>query len=314
MTTPLKSKEDRPMKKIAIAFLALAAITACQKEEDFFQKEEVPQEEESKVQEIYTLTVEASKGVETKALSLENEGARLDAYWKTGETVSVYLGGSLLGTLTATADGIDATKATLTGELTTVEDVQQGSVLTLLFPRADWDYTGQNGAAPSEAGDLATKYDYATASVTVASVDDVNRTISVASGADFENQQSVYRFGFKVSDTPLSVKEFTVSSDHNKLVTSRSYSGGWTSTYGSLTVTPASATSELLYLSVRNENDNTSEADKFSFYVIGNDNALYLGEKDIPGDKLGDGKFISAKSVAVTKSNLAKSGTATEVW
>lgn len=314
MTTPLKSKEDRPMKKIAIAFLALAAITACQKEEDFFQREEVPQKEESKVQEIYTLTVEASKGVETKALSLDNEGARLDAYWKTGETVAVYLGGSLLGTLTATADGTDATKATLTGELTTVEDVQQGSVLTLLFPRADWDYTGQNGAAPSEAGDLATKYDYATASVTVASVDDVNRTISVASGADFENQQSVYRFGFKVSDTPLSVKEFTVSSDHNKLVTSRSYSGGWTSTYGALIVTPAAATSELLYLSVRNENTNTGEADKFSFYVIGNDNALYLGEKDIPGDKLGDGKFISAKSVAVTKSNLAKSGTATEVW
>lgn len=316
MTTPLKSKEDRPMKKIAIAFLALAAITACQKEEDFSLKEEVPQEEEKQPQnsELYTLSLQASKTIQTKALSLDNDGATLNAHWRTGETVAVYLGGTLLGTLSATADGTDNTKATLTGELTTVEDVQQGSVLTLLFPRADWDYTGQNGAAPSEAGDLATKYDYATASVTVASVDDVNRTISVASGADFENQQSVYRFGFKVSDTPLSVKEFTVSSDHNKLVTTRSYSGGWTSTYGSLTVTPASATSELLYLSVRNENDNTSEADKFSFYVIGNDNALYLGEKDIPGDKLGDGKFISAKSVAVTKSNLAKSGTATEVW
>ena len=304
------------MKKYATIIMVLAALAACQKEEDFFQKEEVSHEEQPKVQEIYTLTVEASKGVETKALDLDTSGdkERLNAYWKTGETVAVYLGGSLLGTLEATADGTDNTKATLTGELTTVEGVQQGSELTLLFPRADWDYTGQNGVAPSEAGDLATKYDYATASVTVASVDDVNRTISVASGANFENQQSVYRFGFKVSGTPLSVKAFTVSSDHNKLVTSRSYSGGWTSTYGSLTVTPASATSELLYLSVRNENDNTSEADKFSFYVIGNDNALYLGEKDIPGDKLGDGKFISAKSVAVTKSNLAKSGTATEVW
>ena len=70
----------------------------------------------------------------------------------------------------------------------------------------------------------------------------------------------------------------------------------------------------MLYLSVRNENDNTSEADKFSFFVIGYNNALYLGEKDIPGDKLGNGKFISAQNIPVTKSNLAQSGTATVVW
>ena len=117
-----------------------------------------------------------------------------------------------------------------------------------------------------------------------------------------------------MNDTPLLVKEFTVLSNHNKLVTSRSYSGGWISTYGNLIVRPSSATSDLLYLSLRNENANTSEPDKFSFYVIGNNNALYLGEKDIPGDKLGNGKFISAQNIAVTKSNLAQSGTATVVW
>lgn len=294
---------------VAIALAGIIALAACQKEQKLI---ETPEQVTGKE---YTLTLEATKGAETKALSLDNEGTTLNAHWEDGETVAVYLGGSFLGTLEATADGTDNTKATLSGVLATVENVEQGSVLTLLFPRADWDYTGQDGSVPSAAGTLATKYDYATASVTVASVDNVNKTISVTSGADFENQQSVYRFGFKVGGEMLGVKEFTLSSNRGKLVTSRSYSGGdWTSAYGYLTVTPAAATNELLYISLRNENTNTTEADQFSFYVIGADNALYIGSKNIPGDKLGNGKFISAKSVSVTKPTLAQNSTTTVVW
>ena len=292
---------------VAIALVGIIALAACQKEEKLI---ETPEQITGKE---YTLTLEATKGAETKALSLDE--STLNAHWENGETVAVYLGGSFLGTLEATADGTDNTRATLSGVLTTVENVEQGSVLTLLFPRADWDYTGQDGTAPSAAGTLATKYDYATASVTVASVDNVNNTISVTSGADFENQQSMYRFSFKENGTLISVKEFILSSNHNKLVTSRSYSGGdWTSAYGNLTVTPAAATNELLYISLRNENTTTTEADQFSFYVIGADNALYTGSKNIPGEKLGNGKFISAKGVKVSKPTLAQSGTATVVW
>ena len=296
------------MKTKGWIFLALAAVAACQKAEDDFVAEK-PKALEGP----YTLTLEATKGDDTKALKLINSGSTLTALWRDGETVAVYQGGTYLGQLAATADGTDNTKATLSGTLESVAGVANNAVLTLLFPRKDWDYTGQNGGAPNVYHNIDSLYDYATANVTVASVDTGNKTITTTSAA-FENQQSIYRFGFKVNDTPLLVKEFTVSSNHNKLVTSRSYSGGWTSTYGNLTVTSAIATSDLLYLSVRNENDNTSEADKFSFFVIGYNNALYLGEKDIPGDKLGNGKFISAQNIAVTKSNLAQSGTATVVW
>ena len=283
------------MKTKGWIFLALAAVTACQKaEEDFVA------EKPKALEGPYTLTLEATKGEDTKALTLINSGSTLIALWRDGETVAVYQGGTYLGQLVATADGTDDTKATLSGTLESVAGVANNAVLTLLFPRKDWDYTGQNGGAPNVVSKIDRLYDYATANVTVASVDTGNKTITTTSGAAFENQQSIYRFGFKVNDTPLLVKEFTVSSNHNKLVTSRSYSGGWTSTYGNLTVS--------------NENDNTSEADKFSFFVIGYNNALYLGEKDIPGDKLGNGKFISAQNIAVTKSNLAQSGTATVVW
>ena len=291
------------MKKFAFVILALATMAACQKAEELVNVEP----EVTPPAGAYTLTVKASKTVDSKALSLD--GSALNAHWEDGETVAVYQEGNYLGQLEATADGTDATKATLSGTLI-VTGVTQGAELMLLFPRADWDYTGQDGTIAT----IGSTYDYASATVTVASVDDVNNTITTTDGADFVNQQSVYRFGFKVSGTPLSVKGFTLSSDHGKLVTSRSYSGGWTSTYGGLTVTPASATSDLLYVSLRNENGNTTEADPFSFYAIGEDDALYVGYKDIPGDKLGNGKFISAKSIAVTKPSLAQSGTATVVW
>lgn len=298
------------MKTKGWIFLALASVTACQKaEEDFVA------EKPKALEGPYTLTLEATKGEDTKALRLDGSTLNtLNAFWLDGETVAVYQGGTYLGQLVATADDTDETKATLSGTLESVAGVANNAVLTLLFPRKDWDYTGQNGGAPNAFSKIDRLYDYATANVTVASVDTGNKTITTTSGAAFENQQSIYRFGFKVNDTALSVKEFTVSSNHNKLVTSRSYSGGWTSTYGNLTVRPSSAINKLLYLSLRNENANTSEPDKFSFYVIGNNNALYLGEKDIPGDKLGNGKFISAQNIAVTKSNLAQSGTATVVW
>lgn len=297
------------MKTKGWIILALAAVTACQKaEEDFVA------EKPKALEGPYTLTLEATKGEDTKALRLINSGSTLTALWVDGETVAVYQGGTYLGQLAATADDTDNTKATLSGTLESIAGVANNAVLTLLFPRKDWDYTGQVGDAPNVYQNIDRLYDYATANVTVASVDTGNKTITTTSSAAFENQQSIYRFGFKVNDTALKVKEFTVSSDHNKLVTSRSYSGGWSSTYGNLTVRPSSAINKLLYLSLRNENANTSEPDKFSFYVIGNNNALYLGEKDIPGDKLGNGKFISAQNIAVTKSNLAQSGTATVVW
>ena len=295
------------MKKYAWMILAVIALAGCQKEAKPEQeKEPIPQPSQGP----YTLTLQASKGADTKALSLDE--STLNAYWGENETVAVYLSGSCLGTLNATADGTDNHKATLSGELESVQGVAADVTLTLLYPRAEWDYTGQDGSAPSEDGTLATKYDYATASVEVKSIN--GNEITVKSGANFENQQSMYRFGFKVGGEVLSVKEFTLSSNHNKLVTSRSYDSGWTSTYGNLIVRPSSATNELLYISLRNENTTTTEADQFSFYVIGADNALYTGSKNIPGEKLGNGKFISAKSIAVTKPSLAQSGTTTVVW
>ncbi len=298
---------------IAALFAALALLAGCQKAEEELIKEEpevVPEQPSGS----YTLTLEATKGVDTKALSLD--GSTLNAHWVTGETVAVYLGGAYKGLLTATAHGSDATRATLSGTLDNVDGVVADAELTLLFPRALWDYTGQDGSAPSEAGSLATKYDYATATVTVASVS--GSEVTTTGGASFANEQSMYRFGFKAGGAgdQIPVKGFTVSSIHNTLVRSRSWDGSaWAETFGPIAVEVAGEALTLPYASLRNTRVGSGNGDTYSFSVIGSDNALYLGGKDIPSSVMDvQGRFISAQSISVTKSNLAQGGTATEVW
>lgn len=304
-------------KTILILAALLGAIlwTGCQKIEEPIEEEPevvVPEEPVGS----YTLTVEATKGAGTKALSLD--GSTLNAYWSTGEKVAVYLSGTYKGLLTATVNPSDNTKAQLTGTLESIEGVVANAVLTLLFPRSEWDYTGQNGAEPSADGDLATKYDYAEATVTVATVDNTNLTITTTGGADFANQQSMYRFGFKVGGegAQIAIKGFTVSSTNNALVRTRTWGGSdWIDVPGSLSVEVAGGTLTLPYASLRNTRVGSGNGDTYSFSVIGDDDALYLGSKDIPSSVMDtQGKFISAQSISVTKSNLAKSGTTPELW
>ena len=300
------------MKYNIFMLLALSATmvwTSCQKEtlKDDSQAKEPGQ--------TYTFTVDASKGVGTKALELVDNTATggtetLLAYWVDGEKVAVYFGGNHIGDLTATVDPNDNSKAKLSGSLNTVDGISNGSSLDLVFPRAEWDYTGQNGAAPTITGAMAKNYDYALATVTVASVNATTKTVT-ASAASFVNQQSIFRFAFNTAGTPVVVKELTLSAYSNKMVQMRSYSNGeWTSTYGSLTVAPEIATSAPLYVASRNE--KTSGGDSYYMFIVSDDNSLYAGRQSIPERVIKESKFASATNISVQKVTLTKkTGTAT---
>ena len=279
----------------------LVALAGCskEKEEAFPLREETP----APADESLILTVEASKSMDTKALALTNEGNTLTSFWADGEKVGVYRNGARIGQLTATVQS-DNTKARLSG-MVPKEGIDEGTTLMLLFPdREDlpvgsrWDYSGQNGTAPGQ--DLAAKYDYATVTLTVSSVSDTQITTTTPS-VTFQNEQSVYRLDFKVENALKAVKWFSVSSTQKKLVTSRSYSGGWTSTYGDLTVSLTGAGAASPYLSLRNE---ATEADNYNFMVVGDDDALYTGSKAIGTGHLGFNKFL-APGVNLSKPSFA---------
>ncbi len=140
-------------------------------------------EKEIPAAKTYKLSINASKGGDTRALTIDDSGEKnvLNASWTAGDEVSVYDANDVfIGTLTAQLNG-NAT--ILEGELTTPLSV--GDVLTLEYKSPN--YAAQDGTL---AG-IAANCDYATATTTVATIEDHNIT---ATDAGFTNQQAIVKF------------------------------------------------------------------------------------------------------------------------
>ena len=228
------------MKRSMAALLMMGAMfVACTEEEEVqdFLQEDTP--------ETYTLTVEATKGDDTRALSLA--GTTLNATWTAGEKVKVYLAyiafGNTeqwldppveIGYLTAQSSG---KSTTLTGEVQTSYKmagnvsipIQPGWKVLLKF---DGSIGDDGSGIPAQDGTLETLanyYDIATATVDLTGVS--GNTITT-SPANFENQQAIVRFTLKdkadeTGNTPVNVTQLTVCDDTN-----------------TITINPATATNE----------------------------------------------------------------------
>ena len=269
---------------------------------------------------VWTLTIQADKGVDTKALNLD--GNNLTAYWTSSDKVKVYKSGTYLCDLGVTpAEGEKPTIATLTG--TTTAQLAVEDVLTLMIPSDSWDYTGQDGTINS----ISSNYAFATATVTVKTKEGTDNTITTT-GASFNKEQSIYRFQFLLngsSSDPVNVKDFLLwSSDKKALVQKKELvNGQWSSTTGFLCVKPGSDTNEPLYVSIRNEMAAPSAqeisaqtvVDTYNFVLTGSNHELYLASKDIPAHVLdAPGKFISATTIVARQPDFtAASGTISNV-
>ena len=342
--------------------LAVIILASCQKEEIFSEEKIEPQEEtvEQPVKK-YRLSIMAQKDSddETKALDLVNNGGtqNLLATWKQGDKVQLFFNQKEedklyyyehKSTLTATPLS-NPSKTRLvtdnffdpTANAWTQSYADTTYTLDLYYPQANFDYTGQKGLLKGE-GSVEEKYDYAFARVRITGEDndyDLEEVIIQTENASFQNQQSIYRFGFKDGgnqDAPVDFGEFTISSSKGKLVVnttpveSRNVEVdvshamndlAWTSTYGNLTVIPESAPEDhFYYVSIRNEHvsSTVSESDIYTFEGYRySDGALYTGTKNIPTSVLDrQGRFISAKNVRVDKVTVPEktSGTVGEIW
>ena len=204
-TNGTKQKEDKTMKKfmtniktLAALLIAGAAFTACSSSDDIIAEQPV-----NPATQKYTLTVKASKAGDatTRALALTGEGNKtLKPYWDGTETVTVKEGTKTLGTLTATVDPSDITKATLSGEL---DEAPTGENLTLEFCSAS--YSSQDGTLAY----IASNCDYAVATTTVS-----HSGNTYTGSADFVNQQAIIKFILQDknnSGAAISPSAFTVS-------------------------------------------------------------------------------------------------------
>ena len=291
-------KKRTLLRLAALLPIVLTILAACQKDLDTGALRDPADVCDS----VWTLTLDATKAeMGTKALNLNTgDPGSLSAYWGDSEKVTVYKEGSCLGTLNVSpVEGTMRNAATLTGTIT-VSGIAVGDALTLLIPRENWAYTGQNGTL----GTIQDSFDYATATITVRTVNTADHTVTAA-GAIFRNQQSIYRFGFKSGGNYIDPKDFTVTASGGKLVQGLSLENNvWTPAYGGITVSATSAPEDhLFYVSLRNE--QTAE-DSYSFLITGSDHALYTAVKAIPADVLdAPGKFINAKEITATQPSFA---------
>lgn len=180
--------------------LLLAAAVACAACRNDLVREDILPDK------VCTLIVDATKGqtAGTRGLIPPDETSDIASIWSEGDRVTVLSAtGTRLGTMTPTTYGSATTR--LKAELTT--PVSKGDVLNLAFPRTGRDYTGQKGTL----ADIATNYDYATATVTVNYADD---SFVSATDARFTNQQAIVRFTLKKADnSDLPVKNLTIEAD-----------------------------------------------------------------------------------------------------
>lgn len=209
----------------AAVLMAGLALTACSGDEETIEtKTLLPNK-------TYTLMVNASKGNDeaasrmTRALSLVDN--TLSASWATTESVYVLEGSATRGTLTPSAN---AQTVKLNGGITGISG-DMPLHLTLQFPREEVDYTGQVGTI----ADIAAKYDYATA---VANIDKIEgENISATATVTFTNQQAIVKFTLKDRSSNLINASWLRVSASNLKQTGVAA--------GDITITPASATSEI---------------------------------------------------------------------
>lgn len=274
--------------KARILLIAALFLAACQPVDDIITVPDDVTPSDGKM----TLTIQATKGdAGTKALDLA--GNTMRPYWTSSDKVQVYKGGSFLCEIGVTpGTGEKPQTATLTG--TFDGTLAQNEELTLLIPRKVWNYTGQKGTLTG-TGSIEDTYDYATATVTVQNREGNNITTTAA---NFQNEQSIYRFTINGLSNTASIQEFTISSINNGLVQQVAWDGSEAKT-GSIQVTPAGAAGPY-FVALRN---NGTAADNYSFQIIANvgstTGALFTASKSIPAAALAaPGKFLSATLTA----------------
>ena len=198
----------------------------------------------------YLFTLDAGKpntyGVaETRGLS--ESGKTLNAIWQAGDKAFVYTDGwaTKMGELSPMAGRTGTNQTKLDGTVSST-GVKKGDWLNLITPRDVIDYSDQTGLL----ADIASKWDYATATVTVTDFD--NGKI-IASTAQFTSQQAVVKFVLSKSsdNNPLNVKTLFITSSSGQLAVKSTLNGSVT--YGNLTVT-AGADTNIFYVALRNDN------------------------------------------------------------
>jgi len=243
------------IKTVAVLLMASATFAACSSDDNIIDQ----QPAQPAGQQVYTMTIKATKSTSdaaaTRGLSLD--GKTLNVKWNEGEQVEVVQGSATLGTLTATPDSSDPTKATLSGTLTSSPADDQPILFALHGALAD--YTGQKGILLKTNGDnsIEENYDYAACQVEKDkfTIDTDAKTVSVPDGITLISAQAIVKFSLYKSDgiTPINATSLAISSSPSVFATVYKISTYYVEnsiTCGNIELTGLSGTTNDIYVAL----------------------------------------------------------------
>ena len=208
----------------------------------------------------------------TRAISVT--GDVLKTFWTTSDLVTVYKNNwqNKIGELHPRTDteGTDTpTKTKLDGTNFITDGLKEGDALNLIYPRATWEYTNQDGTWET----ISKNYDYATADVSVVYIDaNANNKVYGTTALFGKAQQAIARFTLLDNGgTAFNTTELTITTAGNQLVNKCSLNGTATDKGGALVIKPSAATN-VFYVAIRNDNEG---ADQYTLTAKGSDGKVY---------------------------------------
>ena len=213
------------LKNVSLAALLIASATlaACSSSDDSIVEQPV----NPTAPKTYTMIVQATKGDAAATRGLSLNGNTLNVKWNEGEKVVVMQDDDELGTLTATPDPNDPTKATLTGEL---DELDLEEDIEFHLHSASCDYSRQSGVLLSKDGENSIEENFDYALCTVEAESDKIKTsvvkdpdgdeqydeyylVTIEGGITLESQQAIVKFTLvdkADATTPMNVTRLEV--------------------------------------------------------------------------------------------------------
>lgn len=209
------------IRVFCMLFITTVTMISCSSDNDIVE-EQHPDEPQ-----VYTMTVQASKGGNTRALSLD--GSMLNATWTEGDAVDVWDSSRTIfyGQIYAISSG---TSTTFQGVLDSAPTIGQSLLLEYLGSPLNFSnyyryYYRQDGTLTGDqySRSIDGRFDYAKATVMVNFVNTVetewgSEIVFSTDAATFENQQAIVKFTLLQSDgsaLPLNPTALTVSDGTN---------------------------------------------------------------------------------------------------
>ena len=258
------SKTMNVMKKVLLSMSAVAAMIAMTTTFSACSSDD----EQSEQTTTSKLILDAVKyeyfdaGNATRALSLSDDKDNITTSWQTTDVVTVFKNNwqSKIGELNPHPDKVPAGSSPQRTKLEgfiTYNNLKAGDPLNLIFPRPEWDYTGQKGTIE----DISKNFDYITTNISVVYIDPANADNPVYSTTALfgKAQQAIVRFTLlDANGAELAVPELSITTAGNQLVKKCSLDGTATEKGGALVITPASPTN-VFYVAIRNDNEGPDE-------------------------------------------------------